>query len=235
MRRGVERAPVATSPTWQEVATALATACWALGLVANHDLIAMLCAHSALETGHWKVMWNYNFGNVKATDAWIAEGGDFVFYPARPDGRANVSENLDDKWLAHVKKQARPRTDGGTYKGSNLDIHVAGKRDDGRWSVYFYPSHVQARFRAFPTLEAGAVVYVEKLTERYAEALHPAVAGRAAEYVNLLHAKGYFTAGLTGYRQAVQRLFKEYRSKVEAIELRDPYEQHQHPGPDYCA
>lgn len=227
--QGRELPPTTATPTWQEVADAFATACWGLGLVADHNLLAMLLAHSALETGHWQALRCFNFGNAKAHDAWLQSGGAFTYYEA--------SEDLTEAQMLRAKKLSRVRTDG--KPGKDMEVRAKKQRVINGKSVtlfacWFWASHPQARFRAWPTLEGGAVGYVEKLLDRYEDALEAAHAGDPVEYVRRIHAKGYFTANPEGYRDLVVKLFKQYRPQVGIIELKDPYEQHQHPGPDYC-
>jgi hypothetical protein len=87
---------------------------------------------------------------------------------------------------------------------------------DGRFYCLFWPSHEQARFRAFETLEAGAAAFLRKLTGRYKPALKPAAAGNVAGYVGAIHSLGYFTAGLQRYTNSVQALYRRYLPVAKA-------------------
>lgn len=207
---GKEIETVLTEFTVEQVAAAFVEACWRVNLNPTHDLIVMLLAHSALETGHWKIMRCYNFGNVKATGGWIAGGGDFCYYEA--------SENLNAARVRAARKTSRPRTDG----VDGMDMEVRKHRADGRAAVWFWPSHIQCRFRAFDTLDDGASAYVAKLMGRYASALAMAMAGRVEGYVDEIHRLGYFTAGLAGYKRLLRILFKRYWSTL--TDTTDPAE-----------
>ncbi len=218
MTPGVEIKTVLTEVSVEDVAEAFVEACWRVNMRPTHDLIIMLLAHSGLETGHWKIMRCYNFGNVKATGGWIAGGGDFCYYEA--------SENLQPKQSLALLVNAKVRTDGGSYKDNPLDTVKRGERKDGRWSMWFYPSHMQCRFRAFDSLSDGATAYIHKLLGRYASALAWAQAGNVERYVEELHDFGYFTAGLAGYKRLLRILFKRYWKTSVAVD--DPAEREEH-------
>jgi len=196
-----------------EVATAFKAAAEAAGITPTPQLLGVLLAQSALETGHWKAMVTFNFGNVKATNEWIANGGCYTFYDKTPPhAEAPVTENLNtaakDFWLT----KAKPRTDG----GEGLDMVVKGRRSDGLYYCLFWPSHPQARFRAFETLTEGAAAFLQKLTGRYRPALDHARTGDVAGYVTTIHSLGYFTAGLQSYLGAVQGLYGKYLQVAKA-------------------
>lgn len=194
-----ELPPAVNEVTAEQVARAFTAACFSARLDPNHNLIAMLLAHSALETGHWSLLRCFNFGNVKATDGWIASGGSYTFYKA--------SENLSPKQAKYWLKQAKPRTDG--KPGLDTVKVGEGERDDGSpyWRLFFYPSSLQARFRAFPSLAQGAEQYLSKLQGRYKAALQPAREGKPYVYVDSIFAEGYFTARKSDYSKIVSGLF----------------------------
>jgi hypothetical protein len=215
-----ELAPKTTAAAAEDVAAAFKTAAEAADITPTAPLLGVLLAQSALETGHWSAMYCWNFGNVKATDKWIAGGGSYTFYDKKPPhAEAPVTENLSpaakDYWLA----QAKPRTDG----GEGLDMVVGHQRADGRFYCLFWPSHEQARFRAFESLEAGAAAFLSKLTGRYKAALTPAAAGNVAGYVGTIHSLGYFTAGLQTYTNSVQALYRRYLPIAKAA-MAGPFE-----------
>lgn len=189
----------------EEVAEALITA-WedAVGFNPSVELVATLLAHSALETGHWKAMRNYNFGNIKATNLWIQGGGHFTYYEA--------SENLNAEWTQRALASSKPRTDG---KKLGMDCEVRGRTRDDHYIVWFYPNHIQSRFRAFETLADGAKNYVLKLAGRYRKALDYACKGNHLAYVDTIHSLGYFTANLSMYRAAIGRLYNQYLPVAE--------------------
>lgn len=194
-----------------EVAHAFLAAAFAAGLEPNHELIAMLLSHSALETGHWAALRCFNFGNVKAHDSWVQAGGSYTYYEASE--WLTVPEAK--RWLA----RAKPRTDG----EPGLDTIKKGERINAEtkkreWSLWFWASSPQARFRAFDTLAEGASQYLAKLMGRYADALEPALGGDPKEYVERIYAKSYFTAGLSVYRNVVTSLYHDrFYDRVAAL------------------
>ncbi len=215
LAKGRERKPQRITANALEVALAFGIAATDVGIVPTAELIGVLLAQSALETGNWSVMYNFNFGNVKATDGWIAGGGDYTFYDyAAPRGRthsAPVSENLSLAARNHALKLSKPRTDGVDAP----DMFVVSQRKNGEWYCLFWPSHIQTRFRAFDTLEAGALGYLSKLTGKYASALEFAARGDVRGYVSTIRQIGYFTAPLEGYVHTVQSLYNKYLPVAE--------------------
>lgn len=209
-----ERPPTLVSATPAEVAEAFAAAARNQGLKVTAELVGVLLAQSALETGHWQALVRWNFGNVKATDAWIAAGGLYTFYDfVPPHAPAPVSENLHEAQMKAALAQSRPRTD-----GSGLpDMKVGARRTDGRYTCWFWPSHVQTRFRAFESLEDGAEMYLGKLSGKYRGALAPAARGDVLGYVTALRDLGpYFTADFNGYYRAVLSLYQRYLPVAQA-------------------
>lgn len=188
-----------------DVAASFIVALQAEGWVVTEELLATLMAQSALETGHWGWMYAFNFGNVKATDKWIADGGDYTYYDTPPPhSKAPVSENLTREQMAYNLKLSAKRDNG------EPDMAVVGRTDDGRYICLFWPRHVQCRFRAFKTLDEGAAAYVSKLSGRYRASLEYATVGDVRGYVYSLHAGGYFTADVSRYTSVVQTLFRKY-------------------------
>jgi hypothetical protein len=59
--------PAVTPLSWNDAATALR---WALGNPTPEQL-SLCMAKSALETGRWQKIWNYNMGNVKAGGSYV--------------------------------------------------------------------------------------------------------------------------------------------------------------------
>lgn len=188
------------------------------------ELITTIVAQSALETGHWAYMYNYNFGNVKATNNWIASGGHYTFFDKKPPhAPAPVSENLTKAEVDYWMKQAKPRTDG----EPGLDMKISHKRGDGTYCCYFWASHVQTRFRAFKTLKDGANKFLNKLSGKFKNALSHAKVGDIAGYVATLKGLRYFTAPMydsivngkkrPGYLSSVKYLYKLYLPKVKEI------------------
>lgn len=82
---------------------------------------------------------------------------------------------------------------------------------------WFDPPHPQTRFRAFMSLEAGALDHLRFLAERprYSHAWQCIIAGVPEDFVRALKAAGYFTANEEQYRKAVVSLFREYSRMLE--------------------
>jgi hypothetical protein len=78
--------------------------------------------------------------------------------------------------------------------------------------VHFTPPDPACRFRAFHTLDEGAIDYLGFLhgLKRYQAAWAELIAGDAAGFVHQLKAGGYFTADEGQYAHNVVSLFHEY-------------------------
>lgn len=210
----MQRPPTMTPVRADEVARAFAEAARAAGLRLSAELVGVLVAHSALETGNWRAMYNYNFGNVKATEAWLAAGGDYTYYDVtQPGADAPVTENLPRLLAEAAMRIAKPRADG----SGQLDMEMRGVRADGDIYCLFWPNHPQARFRAFSSLRSGAQAFLDKFTGKYAPALVPAGRGDVAGYVEELERIGpYFTANAMGYERLLVDRYRRYLPTARA-------------------
>jgi hypothetical protein len=74
---------------------------------------------------------------------------------------------------------------------------------------------MQARFRAYPSLEAGATDYLASLKTRYGNAWPFVEAGDPAGFVHALKARGYFTDIESTYAADVVRAFHLYRDTIQ--------------------
>ena len=135
------------------------------GSTPSNARLVVLVAQSALETGRWKSIHCWNFGNVKA-------GPDY-------------------EWL---------------YCQFRCNEVIDGKLQ------WFDPPHPQCNFRAFTSIDAGAVDHIRFLSgrKRYAAAWAAAKQGDPAAFVHALKVAGYFTADEVPYLKAVTSLFREY-------------------------
>lgn len=201
----------------ETVATAFVSSCLALGVRPTTPLIAMLCGQSAMETGHWRALVCFNFGNVKADDGWIAAGNHYVFY----DGdEVKVSENMSQAQLNRASRHLAPAANG---SGNNMRVALdRGEESTARFAVYFKGNHPQARFRGFRSPEGGAMGFLTEMIEVYQDALDAAakgdVDGYVAELARIVPAEGrwgYFTAPVDRYTVAVMRNYKLYMSVAE--------------------
>lgn len=174
-----------TPLTAKEVALAFRSAFETVcGRTPSNACLALLVAQSALETGRWKSIHRYNFGNVKAGSEYTGKYCQF---------KCNEVEN--------------------------------GK------VVWYSPPHPQCNFRAFDSVEAGAVDHVRFLAQRkrYARAWEVAQTGMPLAFVDELKSAGYFTADAEPYRKAVASLWNEYMKLVETLKDPEPAPQ---PEPD---
>jgi hypothetical protein len=206
--------PRVTTCTAEEVAQALREALDQLGYEPTRGLVEVLVAQSALETGHWEMMYCYNIGNIKASEGWIRNGGLYTYYDrTTPHAGAPVGENLSapvkSYWLARVRERA---------DGQGPDMVVKSQRADGRYCCLFWPKHPLARFRAFKTLEEGVLVFVKVLAGRYRPALLRAQVGDVEGYIDqLIECGPYFTADRDGYLRGVKALVKRYGKTAEDV------------------
>lgn len=161
------------------------------GSLPQREQLLVLMAQSALETGHWKFVHCYNFGNVKAVPN---SSRQYCFFAC--------NEILS---IAHAL-----RLDNGTTAKITRD------RRDGTAEIWFYPPHPACCFRAYAAdneadaMLAGMVDYLEILYGKYTAAWDEVLNGDPAEFVNRLKAAKYFTADLAGYRTSVVSIFTSY-------------------------
>ncbi len=167
-----------TPMTAKEVALAFRSAFEkVVGRTPSNACLALIVAHSALETGRWKSIHCYNFGNIKASPTY--EGLYCQF-------RCNEVINGKVQW--------------------------------------FDPPHPQTNFRAFASVDDGAVDHLEFLAhrKRYAVAWANMCDGAPLAFVDSLKRAGYFTADEAPYSRAVVSLWKEYLPLMEALKEPEP-------------
>ncbi len=191
MEHDVELPAVKTLCTALEMAHALIAAWSALfGMhPPSRESIALLLGQWALETGRGRSMMCWNAGNVKSHEG---DGHSFCFFAC--------NEVLTPAQVAHYVAGAEPRTDG--KPGPNA---VATSPS----VVWFYPSHPGCRFRAFHTIDEGAVDYLGLLNRRFAKAWPAVLAGDPTAFSHALKAQGYYTAPEASYTAGVVALFRE--------------------------
>lgn len=86
--------------------------------------------------------------------------------------------------------------------------------------VWFDPPHPACRFRAFETLDEGAVDYLALLRRRYVSAWPAVLVGDPVAFVRAIKRAGYFTAAEEPYVRSVASLFAEFST----IDLSAPQE-----------
>ena len=155
--------------------------------------VDLLLAQWAFETSRGRACYAWNLGNSKATSAW---DGDFCERPC--------NELLTEKQAADALSRAAPRTD-----GPGSDVLLGGTVGSLR-IVWFYASNPASRFRAFSTLDAGALDYLDLLHNRFASAWPHVVAGDPQRFIASLKASGYFAGNERDYLRGVESLSREY-------------------------
>lgn len=81
--------------------------------------------------------------------------------------------------------------------------------------VWFDPPHPQCRFRAFRSLEEGAIDYLTLMRNRFHSAWPAVEAGDPRAFVRALKASGYFTADLGPYENSVAAIFAQYAGGLQ--------------------
>ncbi len=180
---------------WQEVAAAFFYAFnRQSSFFCRDDQLALLLAKSALETGRWKKIRNYEFGNVKAGKNYVGSYTCFVTseiyngikYRYHPDGRIfNLSTG----------QVTKPVT----------------------YSVP--PGHPETRFRAHKNVADGAHAYIYALKTYFPKswAVLQSANPTPHSFVNHLKQERYFTAPEAEYAKAVASLYQEYLRKLKGL------------------
>ncbi|HVJ15040.1 MAG TPA: hypothetical protein VM686_06350, partial [Polyangiaceae bacterium] len=80
--------------------------------------------------------------------------------------------------------------------------------------VWFEPDHEACRFRAFATLQDGALDYLKTLHQRFQSAWPAVVAGDPAAFSHALKVARYYTADEAQYTKSVVSLFNEFSRTI---------------------
>jgi hypothetical protein len=163
------------------------------------DALALALAKCALETGRFRSMYNWNFGNVRPGRGWL---GMFTCLPIcneyEADGRLH--------WYTPEGEVA-----------SRLNRDIIGQR----YTVP--PGHPGSRFRAFAGPTDGAYQYVDFMVRgvkgRFSKAYAWLIRGDGKAMVAEMAARGYFTANAGEYSAAVQSLQREFAAHLRGKPL----------------
>lgn len=189
MRVEAIRTPVTTP----DALRALVLAFWRLFDVGpTKETATLLGAQWAHETSRGRACWNFCLGNAKATASW--EGDHCERY---------CNELLTEKQAADALSRAGKREDG------TPDVVLKGTVG-GLRIVDFYPPNPATHFRAFPTLEAGALDYLDLLHNRFASAWPDVLLGDAVRFATTLRAQKYYTDTVERYSAGLVSLQREF-------------------------
>lgn len=155
----------------------------------SREVLALALAKTALETGRWKKIHCFNWGNIKAGETYE---GMYTCFP--------LNEVINGRvvWFSPE----------GQHVG-NLSSALVGP------PMAVPPGHPQTRMRAYANQFDGAYSYVDFVSGgRYASAWKLLLKGDAAGYVHALKVAGYFTADEATYAKGVISLQREFIGKL---------------------
>lgn len=190
----------------QEAAYGYWRACADIGLAPSVDLVSVLVAHGALETGNFSVgLFNGNVGNVKAGPSYV---GKYTCITLNEILRNPKTGKNEEYWFAPEGPLTKHPKHGGVLKYAPMPVP---------------PGHPQTRMRAYDTLDDGIEDKIRfMLQPAYSNALDHARRGDAGSYVRSIRARHYFTAyadiplnQVTPYETSVVSLARAYRPFVE--------------------
>lgn len=164
--------------------------------------VDLLLAQWGLETGRGRSCYSWGLGNVKATPAW--QGDHCERY---------CNELLTEQQARDALTRATLLPDG------TLDV-ILGGVVGGKRIVNFYPPNPATWFRAFDSIEAGALDYLSILADRFASAWRYLELGDAPGFALALSKARYYTADPKSYAAGLVSLQREYSHL--AIDLSPP-------------
>ena len=159
----------------------------------SREALALILAQSALETGRWKGMRDFNFGGVKAS----TDRDHQYFTTTECVSQARAAQVVAESKPSAWARYANP-SEYGVCPPNTVRVVVGGK-------------HPWARFRAHETAAESARDYLSVLAAKFPEAWK--VLGTSAnpnEYALALKKRGYFTAAVDQYAKSITSLQKEY-------------------------
>lgn len=193
---GVERPAKRTPVTPEQVFLALATA-WQLlaGSPPSRDVLHILHAQSALETGHWRSIMNFNLGGAKRHAP-----HDWCFFTTTE----RFPHSVADRYLASSKPGAE----------------VALVRQDATHkTLRFSGKQSMNCFASWETLDDAASAHLALLFRRFPTAIERAKAGDVDGYVRELKRRNYFTASEDEYKKAVGSIARRYTRELSNVML----------------
>lgn len=192
---GQEKPCRATPVSPEQVFVAMGAA-WQLltGQVPDRKIIHILHAQSALETGHWRSIMNYNLGGAKKHG-----DCDWTFFTTTERFKDDVAQ----KYVASSKPG---------------EVTVL-KQGDGWTTLRFSGKQQMNCFASWDDLDSAAKDHLALLFRRFPKAVERAKAGDAVGYVRELKKAGYFTASEDEYAKTVNSIAKTYEKKLSNVML----------------
>lgn len=160
----------------------------------SKESLLVLLAQTSLETGQYKSVHCWNFGNIKGAEN---DGFDYTFFKCNELVKLQTAKNMVNSSIK----------DGGFAQ-------ITGVRPDGFAWIWFYPKNKYCRFRAFSSANEGCVMYLSFLKKKYSKS--PAVwnsilQGDPAGFCHYLKLNNYYTADETIYTRGVVNLFNQFK------------------------
>lgn len=191
---GVERPAKRTPVSPEQVFLSFATA-WQMltGSPPERHIIHILHAQSALETGHWKSLWNYNLGGAKKHG-----DCDWTYFTTTE----RFTHAAADRYLASSKPGAEVTL---------VKVEPAHK------TLRFSGKQPMNCFASWEDLDTAALDHLRLLFRRYPQALEEAKKGDAVAYVRELKRRGYFTADEAAYARTVNSIARRYTRELSNL------------------
>jgi flagellum-specific peptidoglycan hydrolase FlgJ len=194
---GTERTCKTTAVNPEQVFISLAMAWQSItGTLPDRKVILVIHAQSALETGHWKSICNYNLGGSKKHG-----GCDFTYFTTTE----RFKRDKADKYLAASKP------------GS--EVTLVSENADSTKTLKFAGKQSMNCFASWETLDDAAKAQLQLLFSRYPRALEAAKRHDTTAYVHELKKGGYFTADEETYRKTVDSIAKSYDKKLANVQF----------------
>jgi flagellum-specific peptidoglycan hydrolase FlgJ len=192
---GVERPAKRTPVTPEQVFVALGAA-WQLltGTAPDRKIIHILHAQSALETGHWRSIMNYNLGGAK--------------------------KHGDCDWTFFTTTERFPDAVAQKYVTSSKPGEVSVLKQGDGWTTLRFSGKQQMNcFASWDDLDSAAKDHLALLFRRFPRAIEAAKKGDSTGYVRELKKAGYFTASEDEYAKTVTSIAKSYERKLVDVQL----------------
>lgn len=182
-----EMEAVRQNVAWQTIRDAYAGAYKGVfGRSVDTGSLAILLAHSALETGRWKKgLWNWNLGNIKASPSYIAATDHYHQYYRLNEYLKQSDGKYRYVWFDPPHPQTRMRAYQTSAEGAAEKVRFLGTASN--------PAKGNRYARAWQALEDDDPV----------------------AFSRELHAAGYYTAQEAPYTRGVVSLTKEFLADLE--------------------